>query len=157
MNKNLLKEALLESIDNDIEAAIEAARAAQESASHKDNQPENQYDTLSLEAAYLAHGQSERILQLQNERIRVAKWELKPFGEADAIGVGALVKLLLLEDDSNSRWVWISGTGGRKLKQAFGEVQVVSDQAPLALQLAGKEVGDEIILAGQHWEIDLIY
>jgi len=156
LNKNLLKEALLESIDNDIEAAIEAAKAAQESASHKDNQPENQYDTLSLEAAYLAHGQSERILQLQNERIRVAKWEVKLFDETDTIAIGALDKIVAGGGDSH-RWVWIARTGGRKLQHANGEVQVVSDQAPLALQLTGKEVGDEISLAGQDWEIDLIY
>ena len=53
LDKNQLRTILLASLDQEIEAALAAAQQAQETASHEDNQPENQYDTLSLEAAYL--------------------------------------------------------------------------------------------------------
>ena len=154
MNKSQLKQALLDSVDAEIAAAIDAATAAQESASHEDNQPENQYDTLSLEAAYLAHGQSERILGLQQLRIQLGRWQVVSFDEDDAIGCGALVGRQSLENDTAPiRWVWIVLNGGRQLQLADEQIQVVSAQTPLAKALLGKELGDEVTMNGQGWEV----
>lgn len=92
-DKLLLKNQLLDAVSQQIDAAIAAAHQAQQAASHEDNQPENQYDTLSLEAAYLAHGQSERILQLQQQRITLARWQVADFTADDVVASGALVVL----------------------------------------------------------------
>ena len=91
--KQKLKPALLAALDEEIQAALDGARQAHETASHADNKPENQYDTLALEAAYLAHGQSERIRELQDVRIRINQWPVADFGADDLITSGALVLL----------------------------------------------------------------
>ncbi|WP_221794942.1 GreA/GreB family elongation factor [Oceanobacter mangrovi] len=153
MNKIQLKLELLASCDRDIEAALAAARTAHESASHEDNQPENKYDTLALEAAYLAHGQSERILQLQQEKIRLGRWEPLAFDDSSPIALGALVTL---EYEDEQRLVWITPGGGRQLMQDGQLVQLVSAATPLALALIGKELDDEVVMAGKSWLITAI-
>lgn len=159
-DKSELKAALLASVEQEVDAALMAARQAQETASHEDNQPENQYDTLSLEAAYLAHGQSERILTLQQEQMLLAKWPVHRFDAKDAIAVGALVQLESSETQEY-KTIWITPKGGRVFSFEGVVVQVISPETPLAQQLVGLSVGDEISLSTmQHiavWEIVNIY
>lgn len=141
MDKAELKALLLSSLDQEIDEAIKAAQQAQEAAAHQDNQPENQYDTLSLEAAYLAHGQSERILQLQQDRIRLEKWQVPEFSDDDVIATGALVTLEC--DLSSPRLIWITPCASRLLNN---QVQAVSAHTPLAQRLVGLGVDDEVSL-----------
>lgn len=151
MNKSQLKDILLQSIDEAIEAAIEAARTAQESAAHENNQPENQYDTLSLEAAYLAHGQSERILSLQEERITVARWKPLEYTEDDEIGTGAVVGLT--NETGEMQWFWLALTGGWQVRVLDRNIRVISSDAPLARQMGGLGIDDHVLLAGQSWAV----
>lgn len=155
MNKSQLKDLLLQSIDVAIDDALEAARAAQESASHEDNQPENQYDTLSLEAAYLAHGQSERILALQNDRIAVVRWVPAEFDQEDDIASGAVVGLL--DEEESEQWFWLAPVGGWKVQHQGRTIQVISQQAPLAQQMAGLGVEDEVTIMGHTWVISDLF
>ncbi len=149
--KSQLKPALLSVLDEEIRAALDAARQAQETASHADNKPENQYDTLSLEAAYLAHGQSERIRELQEIRIRIARWPVMDFAADDVIATGAVAELTCT--GQASRHFWITPVGGRQLLLDGCTVQVISAQAPLAQQLMGLGAGDEVMVGHQSWEI----
>jgi transcription elongation GreA/GreB family factor len=142
LNKDVLKPALLQDLDDEIAAAVVAAQQAQAAAAHEDNQPENQYDTLSLEAAYLAHGQSERILALQQERIRLAQWAVPSFHEYDEVALGALVQLV--HPQLGERWVWLTRFGGRRLAVAGVDVTLLSLQAPLAQRLLQRGVGDDV-------------
>jgi len=155
-DKSDLKAVLLASLDQEIDAALAAAQQAQETASHEDNKPENQYDTLSLEAAYLAHGQSERILQLQEERILLAKWPVPEFETDDQIATGAFV-VLENEEATEQKLIWITPKGGRSILIQGQTVLVVSPDAPLAKQLMGMCEGDEIQLSQgtsqTFWEI----
>ncbi|UXD88125.1 hypothetical protein [Thalassolituus hydrocarboniclasticus] len=154
--KSVLKEALLTALDEEINAALNAARQAQETASHEANKPENKYDTLALEAAYLAHGQSERIRELQETRIRIGQWPVPDFSDDDAIAAGALLQLQ--HPQQEARWLWLAPVGGRQLQVAGQSIQVISLQAPLAQQLSQLEVGDELTLNGQPgWEISALH
>ena len=146
MNKSQLKSCLLALLDREIDVALAAARTAQESASHEGNKPENQYDTLSLEAAYLAHGQSERILALQQERIHVARWAVPVFDEDAVLALGALVGLepVVATGASIRRWFWL---------QSDQSVQLVSISAPLAKRLLKLGLDDELQLGEDVWRI----
>ena len=128
-DKQALKAALLQSLDDEINTA--------------------------LEAAYLAHGQSERILGLQQMRIQVAKWPVPEFSNNDTVRTGAYVELMA-EDDTEQA-LFIAPVGGRKLLVNGRNVLVVSNETPLAKSLAGSGVGDEISLTlggkVQHWEV----
>jgi len=154
--KEQLKPALLAVLDEEIQAALNGAKQAQETASHEDNKPENQYDTLALEAAYLAHGQSERIRELQQTRIRIAQWTVNQ-SDDDHIGNGALVKLETEDAPSAQRWLWISPTGGRQLLCDDKIIQVISTQAPLAQQLMRLVLEDEVLINQQTWLITGIW
>lgn len=155
MDKSFLKQQLLEALDQQIDAAMAAAQQAQQAASHEDNQPENQYDTLSLEAAYLAHGQSERILQLQQQRITLARWQVTDFTADDVVASGALVVLQPQDEQQPQRLIWITPLGGLQLSQRGCLIQVISNETPLAARLRGLTVGDELELPGQAgcWEL----
>lgn len=155
MDKQALKAALLQSFDEEIQHAIAASRTAQETASHQDNQPENQYDTLALEAAYLAHGQSERILSLQQTRIQLEKWPIKHFDQDSEVGLGAAVTLLSSADITRN--LFIAPVGGRTLTLDGKSLLVISVDTPLAKALSGCYLGDEVTLTldGQvdDWEV----
>ena len=60
MDKLLLQQQVLERLAEDLLQAEQAMRAAHETATHEENIAENKYDTLGLEAAYLATGQARR-------------------------------------------------------------------------------------------------
>lgn len=158
MDKPTLKAALLSRLDDDIEAALASSRSAQETASHEDNKPENQYDTLALEAAYLAHGQSERILRLQKERISLAKWPMPEKGEP-VVRNGSLLKLI--SEDDETRWLFITPVGGYQLLAEGQKILVISQQTPLAKKLLGKEEGEALDLTFNgvttEWELTELY
>ena len=158
MDKPTLKAALLTRLDDDIDAALASSRSAQETASHEDNKPENQYDTLALEAAYLAHGQSERILRLQKERISLAKWPMPEKGEP-VVRNGSLLKLM--SEDDETRWLFITPVGGYQLLAEGQKILVISQQTPLAKKLMGKEEGEALDLTFNgvttEWELAELY
>ena len=60
MDKLLLQQQVLERLAEDLLEVEEAVRVAHEAATHEENIAENKYDTLGLEAAYLATGQARR-------------------------------------------------------------------------------------------------
>ena len=60
MDKFVLRQQVLERLAEDLLQAEQAVRAAHEAATHEENIAENKYDTLGLEAAYLATGQARR-------------------------------------------------------------------------------------------------
>lgn len=155
LDKQALKAALLQSLDDEINTALQAATTAQVTASDANNKPENQYDTLALEAAYLAHGQSERILGLQQTRIQVAKWPVPELTGNDSVRTGAYVELIAKDDTEQA--VFISLVGGRQLLINGRSVLVISSETPLAKSLAGCHVGDEVSLTlggkAQYWAL----
>jgi hypothetical protein len=160
VNKSQLKPLLLSALDEEIEVALAAARRAQETASHEGNKPENKYDTFSLEAAYLAHGQSERILALQHERMQLVKWQVPEFDEHSVITTGALIALqahAIPAQPPQQRWIWIAPMGGKRLQLDGCSVLVISARAPLSALLRTLGVGEELLLDGLIWEIMALY
>lgn len=71
MDKFLLQQHVLERLADDLLQAEQAVRAAHETATHEENIAENKYDTLGLEAAYLAAGQARRAAAI---RQAMATW-----------------------------------------------------------------------------------
>ena len=69
MNKKLLAETLLIALSDVHQSAVDAAKRAYDTATDNENVAENKYDTLALEAAYLAQGQSLRVEQCEADLI----------------------------------------------------------------------------------------
>ena len=143
MDKFLLQQQVLERLAEDLLQAEQAARAAHDTATHEENIAENKYDTLGLEAAYLATGQARRAEAI---RQAMAHWRQFRPGSYDAckgIQLGALVCLVDADDKQHHLFLGPDG-GSMKLHSGVELVQVISSDAPLARAMLGKCEGDEV-------------
>ena len=143
MDKALLQQQVLDRLADDLLQAEEAVRAAHETATHEENIAENKYDTLGLEAAYLATGQARRADAI---RQAVATWRQFRPGHFDAgLGIqrGALV--CLVDADGQQQQLFLGPAGG-SMTLAVGaqRVQVISTESPLGQALLGKCDGDAV-------------
>jgi len=145
VNKQNLLKQLLEQLQQEIDATMAAVTEAHALASHEQSKPENQYDTLALEAAYLAHGQSERIAELQRQVLLLNHFEFVDYDESSRISVGALV---FIEDENNeSQWLWLLPiAGGIVLTSDDLLVRTITPEAPLAKKLVGNYIDEEFVL-----------
>ena len=124
-----------------------SATATYHEATHAESKAENKYDTRSLEASYLARGQSERVAELTQAVAFVDTLTSAPREPDQPIGIGTFVCLVDAAD--RTRWVLVAPVGGG-LMASFRETQlgIVTPSAPLGRALLGAEVDDEISLPG---------
>jgi transcription elongation GreA/GreB family factor len=140
LTKPFVIKAILEKLDSDLALAISAAENARDTATSKENIAENKYDTLGLEAAYLAHGQSNRAQRLAEERSAFAA--LSQESDSDTVVLGSLVSVN--EPDDSTRWIFVGpGAAGLTLSVENHEFVVVTRESPLGASLWGLSV-DEI-------------
>lgn len=145
MNKSVLHQQVITRLEDDLQQAQQAALTAYEAATHEENIAENKYDTLGLEASYLATGQARRASAI---RQTLASWKqlvIRAFDPQLGIQLGALIEL---SDDEDRRQCLFLGPDGAamKLQQDGQAVQVIGPQAPLGQSLLGKQIGDEVTL-----------
>ena len=149
MNKQILLQQLQKQLQQEVDATMNAVNEAHALASHEQSKPENQYDTLALEAAYLAHGQSERIAELQKQMILLNHLELIEFTEESQIALSALI--CIKELDCDPKWLWLLPvSGGQVLFLEDKEIRTISPEAPLAEKLIGRYLDDEFELQLGH-------
>lgn len=160
MDKQPIVHLVIERLAADLLAAEQAARVAHETATHEENVAENKYDTLGLEAAYLAAGQARRVEEIGLSLRAWRQLQLRPYDRALGIRLTALVRL----EDENGRGQWLFlGPDGAGMKVfAHGlDMMILSPAAPLGQRLMGRHPGDEIELtvAGRvhHHEIIAAY
>ena len=147
MDKFLLQQQVLEHLAQDLQHTEQAAQAAHETATHEENIAENKYDTLGLEAAYLATGQARRAEGIRQAMSAWRQFRPGPYDPSKGIQLGALVCLVDAEGSGQQRLLFLGPAGG-SMSLLCGEqrVQVISSEAPLARALLGKCEGDEVSL-----------
>ena len=143
MDKFLLLQQLLERLAEDLLQAEQAARAAHETATHEENIAENKYDTLGLEAAYLAAGQARRAQAIRQAMANWRQLRLRPYDASKGIQLGALVCLVDANDKQQQLFLGPQG-GSMTLISGAQLVQVISSEAPLGKAMLGKCEGDEV-------------
>ena len=143
MDKSLLQQEVLERLAEDLLQAGQAARAAHETATHEESVSENKYDTLGLEAAYLATGQARRAEAIRQAMANWRQFRPRPYDASKGIQLGALV---CLADSVDNRQQLFLGPDGGSMKLVSGAqlVQIVSSDAPLSRAMLGKREGDEV-------------
>ncbi len=143
MDKLLLQQQVLERLAEDLLQAEQAMRAAHEMATHEENIAENKYDTLGLEAAYLATGQARRAEGIRQAMANWRQFRPAPYDASKGIQLGALVCLV---DPYEEQQQFLLGPDGGSMKLATGAklVQVISSAAPLGRAMLGKCEGDEV-------------
>ncbi|MFY8283727.1 transcription elongation factor GreAB [Pseudoalteromonas sp. SSMSWG5] len=143
MNKTHVIEHLRFALEAQLHNAKEAAKAAHDAATHEESVAETQYDTLGLEAAYLAQGQAERVNECYRD-IQAFNTVFKE-SEFNKVREGALV--CLIDEHDNSKWFFIGpSAGGLMVTVKQQPIYVVTREAPLGKQLIGKQVDDEVTL-----------
>ncbi|MFO0762573.1 MAG: GreA/GreB family elongation factor [Byssovorax sp.] len=142
------KRALLQQLDaqlrREIDAAKRAALASHEAATHEEARPENDKDTRSIEAAYLAGAQAERARDLGRLLNAFAFLDLHDFAPGEPIAATALIEV---EVDDKRASYFLAPQGGGLRAEVDGElIQVITPEAPLGRALLGKTEGDVVEL-----------
>jgi transcription elongation GreA/GreB family factor len=157
MDKHALLKQILERLQTDYALLLQAAKSAHAAATHEDNIPDSKYETLALEASYIAQGQANRAQEIKQALEAYQKLQLQDFGEDSPIRLTALIKL---EDEAgNQRWLFIGpAAGGMKLNVDGTEVLVITPDSPLGEQLIGLQVDDsfELLSAGKNKDYEII-
>ena len=143
MDKFLLQQQVLERLAEDLLQAEQAVRAAHETATHEENIAENKYDTLGLEASYLATGQARRAVAIRQAMAHWRQFRPGPYDASLGIQLGALVCLVDADDKQQQLFLGPDG-GSMTLVSGVQLVQVISSAAPLGRALLGKCEGDEV-------------
>jgi transcription elongation GreA/GreB family factor len=143
MDKFVLRQQVLERLADDLQQAEQAVRVAHEAATHEENIAENKYDTLGLEAAYLATGQARRVEAIRQAMASWRRFRPSPYEASKGIQLGALVCLVDTDDKQQQLFLGPDG-GSMKLVSGAQLVQVISCEAPLGRAVLGKREGDEL-------------
>jgi transcription elongation GreA/GreB family factor len=143
VNKQTVLQCIVEKLQVDLEVAVRAAQTAYETATHEENIAENKYDTLGLEASYLAAGQARRVEEIRQSLIHCRNLALKPFDDQRGIQTGDLITLLA---DNGAEQQLFLGPDAAGLKISVDEqwITVITARSPLGQSLLGKLDGDEV-------------
>jgi transcription elongation GreA/GreB family factor len=140
MSKAELLQLIIDQLSHDLDVIYTAARTAHEASIHEENQPDNKYDTLALEASYVAQGQANRAQELRKS-IDLYK-QLNPNMTGD--DTVCLTSLVTLADCVGATKLLFLGPaeGGLKIEYCGKEVVVITPGSPMGRELIGKCVGD---------------
>lgn len=150
IDKIQLIDVIIEQLNQVHLGALEAAERAHSTATDEENVAENKYDTLALEAAYLAHGQSQRVAECMADLAAYKKLKLSMPTGGDQVRLGCLVHLI--DENDNQKCVFFGpSAGGIKVTCAGQEVVIVTPSSPLGEALLGLDVGEdaEVHLGGK--------
>jgi transcription elongation GreA/GreB family factor len=143
MNKSDLLQAIIDQLSHDLSVQFNAALAAHEASTHEENIPDNKYETLALEASYLAQGQANRAQEIRRALESYKQLQLQQFDNHSAIALTALVTLA--DEEDCTRTVFIGPLeGGMKVPYQDSEIVVITPASPLGSDLIGKELGDQV-------------
>lgn len=146
VDKIELLQAIIEKLSRDLEVFYTAAKTAHEAATDKENAPDNKYDTLALEASYVAQGQANRASQIRKSIELYRQLNIRELHDA-----AQLASVVRLEDtDGTVKTVFIGpAEGGLKIKHLRDDVVVITPASPMGMELLGKSCGDTVtIMAG---------
>ncbi len=148
MNKKDVYEAITAALLRRFETAKWAAKQAHDAATDEESVAENKYDTFGLEASYLAHGQSKRVLECESEWLCFSKKTPVFFSEDSAVELWGLVSLARENSEcSAEKHFFISPcAGGLPVEMADQTVYLVTPSSPVGKTLLGKHIGDEVEL-----------
>lgn len=143
MNKTLIVQRIIEQLSRDVELFFTAAKSAHEAATHEENQPDNKYDTLALEASYVAQEQANRAQELR--RSLEIYQNLDTSSDSEEI---RLTSLVTIEAEDGARKVVFIGPaeGGLRITGCETEIMVITPGSPLGRELIGRLSGDTIEL-----------
>tara|TARA_B110000977_G_C11027831_1_gene473952 strand:- start:376 stop:852 length:477 start_codon:yes stop_codon:yes gene_type:complete len=137
--------AIITHLNAELTTANAASEQAHASATHSENVADNKYDTLAVEAAYLAHGQSVRITQIHQYIANYRQLMSIRSPDNASIHIGHTVTIYDASDKLQRLFIGPSA-GGIRLFIDNLEILTITPQTPMGKALMGKAVDDEITL-----------
>jgi transcription elongation GreA/GreB family factor len=135
-------QALTVQLEGELDAARVAQRQTQAGATHEESKPENDKDTRALEASYLARGQAQRVVELEEALTKVNSLGPREFAPDTPVALGAIVQL---QDEDAAVWYLLAPAGGGvRLQLGTTSVTVVTPESPVGKALLGRRAGDDI-------------
>jgi len=160
-NMNDIKIAVISYLLDSVRAAMginkRAYKGMKEEAEEAEGAMQSRYSTFKEEAQYVQVAYAGRLNQLEPLKNSFERL-LSDVPSMEAGGVGALMKLQEVDTENQASY-FIVGTGGAGLTMTipeYGEVTVVSYNAPLTQKLLSKKKGDKITLPTSQtieWEV----
>ncbi len=156
MTKRAVIQKIIETLQSELETYTRAAKASHAEATAEENRAENKYDTRGLEASYLAAGQANKIVELEESIAAFGELQNRRFGSDEGIEVGALIEIS--QDGEHAHYFIGPSTGGTEVKLQDTEVLVITPQSPLGSQLQGAAQGKKmkINLAGRKQAVEIL-
>lgn len=154
VKKTQVLQHIIRHLQTELAVAQRAANTAKETATNKENVAENKYDTLGLEASYLAHGQSVRVHELEKAVHRYENLTLPEFNDDSDIAALALIHATNAQNQALSIFIGPSH-GGIKLDIDSHPVYVVSIESPIAQSLLGLSTSDVFKFGPAHVEYEI--
>jgi len=143
IDKKALVTLIIKKLEQELSQAINAANEAHASAVDDQSIAETQYDTLAIEASYLAEGQSRRVQVLQEALLNYQMLTLADFDENKPIALSALVQLYA--DSKKQHWFFIGpAAGGFRCQLNEQHITVITPISPMGLVLMGEYSGEDI-------------
>lgn len=133
---------IINQLKADITIAENAVKVARDTATHKDCLGSSKYETMGLEASYLAQGQGIRLLELERSLAYFKQLTPQPL---DSIQLGSLV-VLNDEHDEQQPFLLAADAGGLKIPYQQHTITVITSKAPLGKAMVGKSTGEDFAL-----------
>jgi len=145
INKQHLLDDIIESLETLYQDAFDAAMRAYDTATNEESEAENKYDTLGLEASYLAQGQSKRVTECEADLNTYKKFKISESDSKNNIGIGSIIYML---DECDKALILFLGptAGGLNVKIDDTNVTIITPSSPLGKILIGHSVDDEVEL-----------
>ncbi|WP_019026473.1 GreA/GreB family elongation factor [Colwellia piezophila] len=144
-NKKQLIELVITALTQELQQAIDAANDAHAAAIDDQSVAETQYDTLAIEASYLAEGLSRRVAEFQQSIEAYKALDIIEFNSNSHITLGALVQLSA--DFKTHHWFFIGpAAGGFRCQLAEQNITIITPQSPMGTALIGKQQDDDITI-----------
>jgi transcription elongation GreA/GreB family factor len=143
MNKKWVHKQLILALEATHQGAVNAAQRAYDTATNNENIAENKYDTLALEASYLAQGQAQRVADCAQDLAAFQQLNSRAGASNSSVCLGALV--LLRDLDDNDKYIFYGpSAGGLKVQFAEKDIIVVTPGSPLGAAINHRAVGDDV-------------
>lgn len=144
-----LIEKILSHLNVELTKLLTAANNAHLAATDEQSIAETQYDTLAIEAGYLAEGQSRRVEELKLEINEFN--QLKDFIQQNSklhhsVHLGSIVQIH--QDKSTNNYFFIApAAAGFRCEIDDSKFTVITSKSPMGKALIGKSIDDEISVA----------
>ncbi|MDF9832942.1 transcription elongation GreA/GreB family factor [Ereboglobus sp. PH5-5] len=154
MDKNILRQALLEKLQADLDMLSRAALMAREEATHEESKATTKYETHGQEAAYLAESQANLAGEIRDNIEFYKTLDLPAFEIGQPVAVGAVITLELR--GKPSKYFLGPRNGGVEFAFQGETIMIVTPQSPLGSELLGKYIDDVIHLPGRSFRVAAI-